>query len=82
MSELGFRKFVNALAFVGILLCAICIAIGKWFPFIGEIASWIAIAVTALSAFLFIKAKRSPVYLFVFFIALAVIVAFKIWILI
>ena len=82
MSELGFRKFVNALAFVGIILCAICVVVGKWLPIIGEVASWIGIAVTAISAFLFIKAKRSPVYLLVFFIALAVIIAFKIWILI
>ena len=82
MSELGFRKFVKALAFIGLILCAICIVIGKWFPILGEIASWIGIAVTALSAFLFIKAKRSPVYLLVFFIALAIIIAFKIWILI
>jgi len=82
MSELGFRKFVNILAFIGIILCAVCVAVGKWVPFVGEVASWIALAVVALSAFLFVKAKRNPVYLFVYFIALAIIVAFKIWILI
>lgn len=82
MSELGFRKFVNILAFLGIILCAVGVAVGKWFPLFGEIASWIALFVTALSAFLFVKAKRNPVYLLVFFIALGVIVGFKIWILI
>ena len=82
MSELGFRKFVNILAFVGLVASAIAVAVSKWVPFVGEIASWIALFIVAVCSFLFVKAKRSPVYLFVFIISLAVIIGFKIWILI
>lgn len=82
MSELKIRKFVNILAFVCLILCAILVVVSKWVPFLGEIASWLAILVVAISAFLFIKAKRNPAYLFVFLICIALIVGFKIWILI
>lgn len=82
MSELGFRKFVNILAFVGLVASAIAIAVSKWVPFLGEIASWIAIFIVAVCAFLFVKAKRSPVYLLIFVLSLATIIGFKIWILI
>ena len=82
MSELGFRKFVNILAFIGIILCAICVVVSKWVPLLGEIAGWIGIFVMSVSAFLFVKAKRNPAYLLVYLLALAIIIGFKIWILI
>ena len=81
MSELGFRKFVNTLAFIGIIACAISIIISKWVPFLGEIGGWIGIFVMAVSAFLFVKAKRSPVYMLIYILSVAVIIGFKIWIL-
>lgn len=81
MSELGFRKFVNVLAFVGIVLCAVCVVISKWVPFLSEIAGWIGLFIVAVCAFLFVKAKRSPVYLLIYIISVGLIVGFKIWIL-
>ena len=82
MNELKIRKFVNILAFICLILCAILVSVSKWVPYLGEIASWVALFVVAFSAFIFIRAKRSPVYMFIFIICIALIVGFKIWILI
>lgn len=79
MSEFSFRKITNFIAFVGIILCALSVVVGKWVPIFNEVAGIIGLLVTALCAFFFIKAKRSIVYSLLFVGAIAVIIIFKAW---
>lgn len=66
-SKWEFRKVMNCLAYFAMIFAAIALVVGKLIPsantFLMPIASFLAFAVAAVSAFAFAKSKRSVVWL-------------------
>lgn len=83
-----FRKFVNFIAFVGIIILVVGLALncipnkfGDWCRIIVDIAMWIEVAVGLIYAYYFARSRQASWFMFVYgvaIISLVVIVIVKI----
>lgn len=78
MSSLGFKKFVQMLGFVAMVLFMIAIILAKFVPSISAICNLIAtligLFVIVIVAFMYVKGKRNPIFFAIFAVCLIVII--------
>lgn len=82
-----FRKFVNFIAFIGIIILVVGLGLnsipnkfGDWCKIIVDIAMWIEVAVGLIYAYYFARSREESWFMFLFgvaIIALAVIVIIR-----
>lgn len=76
-----FRKFINLIAYLGIIVLMIGLALssfnnkfGDWCQIIVKIAMWIEVAVGVVYAFYYARSQEQTAYMLVFGVAMIVIV--------
>lgn len=78
MSNFTFKKVVEFIAYIALMLVLVAFAVGKIFPktagICSMIATIIALLVTAVVAFMYAKGKRNPLFMIFYVIAVIVII--------
>ena len=76
-----FRKFVNFIAFIGIMVLAIGLCLsaipnkfGDWCNIIVTIAMWIEVAVGLVYAYLFVRSRQESWFMFLFGVAIIAVI--------
>lgn len=76
------KRIVDLLAFVALVLVAVCLVLGKIFTSLGglyRIAEALAYIVVAFSAFFYARRKKSIVFIITYIVALILVIVFFIW---
>ena len=76
-----FRKFVNFVAFIGIIILVVGLGLncipnkfGDWCGIIIQIAMWIEVAVGLVYAFYFVRSREESWFMFLFGVAMIALV--------
>ena len=76
-----FRKFVNFVAFIGIIILAVGLCLsaipnkfGAWCNIIVTIAMWIEVAVGLVYAYYFVRSKEQSWFMFLFGVAIIAVI--------
>ena len=76
-----FRKFINFIAFVGIIILAVGLALnsipnkfGDWCGVIVQIAMWIEVVVGLVYAFYFARSKQASWFMFIYGVAIIAVI--------
>jgi len=76
-----FRKFINFIAFIGIIVLAVGLCLnaipnkfGDWCQIIVTIAMWIEVVVGLVYAYYFVRSKEQSWYMFLFGVAIIAVI--------